>query len=58
MIYFAYWTKEWFTDYKKYMDKVASLGFDVLEISCAAFKDVYTRDEQLYDLRKPIGRGQ
>lgn len=51
-IYFAYWTKEWFADYKKYMDKVASLGFDVLEISCAAFKDVYTRDEQLYDLRE------
>lgn len=30
-IYFAYWTKEWFADYKKYMDKVSALGFDVLE---------------------------
>lgn len=51
-IYFAYWTKEWFADYKKYMDKVSALGFDVLEISCAAFKDVYTTDEQLYDLKE------
>lgn len=25
-IYFAYWTKEWFADYKKYMDKVSALG--------------------------------
>lgn len=24
-IYFAYWTKEWFADYKKYMDKVSAL---------------------------------
>ena len=25
-IYFAYWTKEWFADYKKYMDKVSLNG--------------------------------
>lgn len=50
-IYFAYWTKEWYADYKKYIDKVSDLGFDILEISCAAFNDVYTTDEQLYDLR-------
>ena len=31
-IYFAYWTKEWFADYKKYMDKISGLGFDVMEI--------------------------
>ena len=48
-IYFAYWTKEWFADYKKYMDKVSALGFDVLEISCAALRDVYTTKEQLID---------
>ena len=51
-IYFAYWTKEWFADYKKYMDKVAALGFDVLEISCAALRDVYTTKEQLIELRE------
>lgn len=51
-IYFAYWTHEWSANYKKYMDKVAALGFDILEISCAAFKDMYTTDEQLIELRE------
>ena len=51
-IYFAYWTHEWFADYKKYMEKVASLGFDILEVSCAAFRDTYTTDEQLIELRE------
>ena len=50
-IYFAYWEKEWFADYKKYIDKVADLGFDILEISCGAFRNTYTTDEQLYELR-------
>ena len=30
--------KEWFADYKKYIDKMAKLGFDILEISCGALK--------------------
>lgn len=51
-IYFAYWTREWFADYKKYMDKVSGLGFDILEISCAALRDVYTTKEQLIELRE------
>lgn len=51
-IYYAYWEKEWSADYKKYVDKVASLGFDILEIACGALKDVYTTDEQLSELRK------
>lgn len=51
-IYFAYWTKEWAVDYKTYVDKVAALGFDVLEISCAALSNVYVKDEQLYDLKE------
>ena len=50
-IYFAYWEKEWFADYKKYIDKIAELGFDILEISCGAFNNTYTTDEQLYELR-------
>ena len=50
-IYLAYWTHEWFADYKKYIEKVASLGFDILEVSCAAFRDTYTTDEQLIELR-------
>lgn len=50
-IYFAYWEKEWSADYKKYIDKIAELGFDILEISCGAFKERYTTDAQLYELR-------
>ena len=51
-IYFAYWEKEWFADYKKYIDKMEKLGFDILEISCGALKSTYTTDEQLSELRK------
>jgi D-psicose/D-tagatose/L-ribulose 3-epimerase len=50
-IYFAYWTKEWSADYKLYIDKVAKLGFDVLEISCAALYNRYTTDTQLFEIR-------
>jgi D-psicose/D-tagatose/L-ribulose 3-epimerase len=31
-IYFAYWTDSWTGNYKYYVDKVARLGFDILEI--------------------------
>jgi D-psicose/D-tagatose/L-ribulose 3-epimerase len=31
-IYFAYWTDKWTGDYKYFVDKVARLGFDILEI--------------------------
>ncbi len=34
--YFAYWEQEWRADYPFYCDKVARLGFDVLEIGAAA----------------------
>jgi len=39
-IYFAYWEKEWEADYLKYISKVSQLGFDILEISCAALKEM------------------
>lgn len=39
-IYFAYWEKQWAADYKKYIEKVRKLGFDILEISCAALKNI------------------
>ncbi len=39
-IYYAYWEKKWGVDYYPYIDKVADLGFDVLEISCAGLKDM------------------
>jgi len=31
-IYFAYWTDSWTGDYKYFADKVARLGFDILEV--------------------------
>lgn len=39
-IYFAYWEKQWGADQKKYIEKVRSLGFDSLEISCALLKNI------------------
>lgn len=32
-IYFAYWSKDWSADYVYYLNKVADLGFDILEVS-------------------------
>lgn len=34
-IYYAYWERQWGADYRKYVEKVKRLGFDILEISCA-----------------------
>ena len=39
-IYFAYWEKEWGADQLPYIKKVKELGFDVLEISLAAIRDL------------------
>ena len=38
--YFAYWEKEWQADYAAYCDKVAKLGFDVLEIAAAPLAEM------------------
>ena len=51
-IYNAYWTHEWSANYEYYIPKVKSLGFDVLEISCAALTEDYATEEKLRDLRK------
>ena len=32
-IYYAYWTHEWDADFHPFVDKVADLGFDILEIN-------------------------
>lgn len=39
-IYFAYWEKEWDADYLPYIEKVKSLGFDILEISLGGLKNI------------------
>jgi D-psicose/D-tagatose/L-ribulose 3-epimerase len=32
-IYYAYWTREWDADFHPFVDKVAALGFDLLEVN-------------------------
>ncbi|MEF9942513.1 MAG: sugar phosphate isomerase/epimerase family protein [Lachnospiraceae bacterium] len=38
-IYYAYWEREWDADYLYYVDKVANLGFDVLELGAKPLPD-------------------
>ena len=52
-IYYAYWEKQWGGDYLKYPAKVAKLGFDILEISCAGIADM--TDRQLAELSRAAG---
>ena len=51
-IYNAYWTHEWSADYEYYIPKVKKLGFDILEISCAALTRDYATDVKLKDLKQ------
>ena len=48
-IYYAYWEQEWEGDYLYYAEKVARLGFDILEIGTAPLPD-YT-DSQIKALK-------
>ena len=49
-IYYAYWEDQWKADYFKYIEKVAKLGFDFLEIACTPINGY---DKQtLLDLKK------
>ena len=43
-IYYAYWEKKWEGDYIYYADKVARLGFDILEIAASPLPD-YTKEQ-------------
>lgn len=49
-IYYAYWEREWKGDYKYYIEKVARLGFDILEIAAGPLPE-YT-DADLRELRQ------
>jgi len=51
-IYYAYWEKQWGGDYLKYPAKVAKLGFDILEISCAGINGMTTR--QIDELNRAV----
>lgn len=39
-IYYAYWTHDWDADFHPYIDKVAGLGFDVLEVNAGAIAEL------------------
>ena len=43
-IYFAYWETMWGCDQKKYIERVRRLGFDILEISCTALKNISKKE--------------
>ena len=49
-IYYAYWEDMWGADYFPYIEKVAKLGFDFLEIGCAPVNNFSM--QTLKDLRK------
>ena len=51
-IYNAYWLHEWSGNYEYYIPKVKKLGFDVLEISCAALTQDYASDAKIRDLKQ------
>lgn len=53
-IYAPYWTHEQTSDYEYFIPKVKKLGFDVLEISCAALVEKYVTDAQLLELKKVV----
>lgn len=52
--YFAYWEKEWDTDFFPYISKVSKLGFDILEIAGGGLADL--PDDQVIRLRDEAER--
>lgn len=49
-IYYAYWEDMWSADYIPYIQKVAKLGFDFMEIGCSPVNDF--SQQQLRDIRQ------
>jgi D-psicose/D-tagatose/L-ribulose 3-epimerase len=39
-IYYAYWTHDWDADFNVYVDKVADLGFDILEVNAGTIANI------------------
>lgn len=48
-IYYAYWEQDWSADYLPYIEKVAALGFDCLEIACTPLPGY--SEEQLKEIK-------
>lgn len=45
-IYYAYWTREWDVDFNPYIEKVADLGFDILETHAGVIADMSPDDRK------------
>jgi len=42
-IYYAYWTRDWDADFHPFVDRVARLGFDVLEVNAGTIANMPAR---------------
>jgi len=45
-IYYAYWTHEWDADFHPFVDKVADLGFDILEVNAGTVANMSTEERR------------
>jgi D-psicose/D-tagatose/L-ribulose 3-epimerase len=45
-IYYAYWTHDWDADFNPFVDKVADLGFDVLEVNAGTIAKMSTAERK------------
>jgi D-psicose/D-tagatose/L-ribulose 3-epimerase len=45
-IYYAYWTHDWNVDFNPYVDKVADLGFDILETNAGTIANMSPDDRK------------
>lgn len=45
-IYYAYWVRNWDTDFHPFIDKVADLGFDLLEVNAGTVAGMSSQERQ------------
>jgi len=45
-IHYAYWTQEWDVDFHPFVDKVADLGFDILEVNGGTIAGMASKERQ------------
>lgn len=45
-IYYAYWTRDWDADFHPFVDRVADIGFDVLEVNAGTIANMTTEERR------------
>jgi len=45
-IYYAYWTHDWDADFHPYIDRVAALGFDILEVNAGTVAEMTSKERR------------